>query len=85
MTVMDWLETYNDLSNVQVRIFDCNSENIVFDSANLEDPYDLLTEIYMSPYAYYEVGSSDLYLHEGVINLELNIDYEPEEDEDDFE
>jgi hypothetical protein len=29
----------------------------------------------------YEVGSYDLYLHNGVINLEINIDYEPEDEE----
>lgn len=82
MTVMDFLEIANDLSNIRVRIFDCNSESIVFDSINCEDPCDPLGEIYMSKYAYDEVGSSDLYLHEGTINLELNIDYEPEDDED---
>jgi hypothetical protein len=36
----------------------------------------------MSDMADYEVSSFDLYLHNGVINLELNIDYEPEEDDD---
>ena len=82
MTVMDLLEIANDLSNVRVRIFDCNSEKIVFDSINCEDPYDPLGEIYMSKYAYDEVGSYDMYLHDGVINLEMNIDYEPEEDDE---
>ena len=85
MTVMEMLELANDLSNVRVRIFDCNSETIVFDSINCEDPYDPVMEIYMSPYEEYEVGSYDLYLHDGVIHLEFNIDYEPEEEEDDFE
>lgn len=82
MTVMDFLELANDLSNVRVRIFDCNSESIVFDSINCEDPTDPLGEIYTSKYAYDEASSYDLYLHNGIINLELNIDYEPEEDED---
>lgn len=82
MTVMDFLEIANDLSNIRVRIFDCNSEKIVFDSIDCEDPYDPLGEIYMSRYAYDEVGSYDLYLHDGVINLELNIDHEPDEEDD---
>ena len=82
MTVMDFLENANDLSNVRVRLFDCNTESIVFDSINCEDPYDPVGEIYMSPYDECEVGSYDLYLHDGVINLELNIDYEPEEEFD---
>lgn len=85
MTVMDFLENANDLSNVRIRLFDCNTESIVFDSINCEDPYDPVNEIYMSEFAYEEVGSWDLYLHEGVINLELNIDYEPDDEEYDFD
>lgn len=81
MTVMEILETATDLSEVRIRIFDCNSEEIIFDSDKLEDA-DPVMEIYMSDMADYEVGSFDLYLHNGVINLELNIDYEPEEDDD---
>ena len=82
MTVMDFLEIANDLSGIRIRIFDCNSESIVFDSDGLNQFDDTVMEIYTSPYAYYEVGSYDLYLHDGVINLELNIDYEPEEDDE---
>jgi hypothetical protein len=81
MTVMEMLETATDLSEVRIRIFDCNSEEIIFDSNKLEDE-DPVMEIYMSDMADYEISSFDLYLHNGVINLELNIDYEPEEDDD---
>ena len=83
MTVMEMLEAATDLSNVRVRIFDCNSETIVFDTINCEECCDPVMEVYMSPYEYYEVGSYDLYLHDGVITLEFNIDYEPEDEEDD--
>lgn len=78
MTVIELVELANDLSNIRVRIFDCNSEEIVFDSINLEDPYDPVMEIYLSDFAEYEVGSYDLYLHEHIITLEMNIDYEEE-------
>jgi hypothetical protein len=78
---MDFLENANDLSNVRVRLFDCNTESIVFDSINCEDPYDPVNEIYMTEFADEEALSWDLYLHDGIINLELNIEYEPEEDE----
>jgi hypothetical protein len=81
MTVMEMLGTATDLSEVRIRIFDCNSEEIIFDSDKLKDE-DPVMEIYMSDMADYEVSSFDLYLHNGVINLELNIDYEPEEDDD---
>ena len=82
MTVMDFLENANDLSGIRVRIFDCNSEEIICDSDNMDENEDILMEIYLSSYAYYEVGSYDLYLHNGVIHLELNIDDEPEEDDE---
>ena len=64
MTVRDLLEMCNDASEIRIRIFDCNSEEIIF-----------------SDVADYEVCSYDLYLHNGVINFEFNIEYEPEEEE----
>lgn len=80
MTIRDLLELCNDASSIRLRIFDCNRENIVFDSDNLDKYDDAVSEIIFSDFADYEVGSYDLYLHNGVINLEMNIDYEPEED-----
>ena len=82
MTIRDLLELCNDASSIRLRIFDCNSENIVFDSDNLDKYDDAVSEIIFSDFADYEVGSYDLYLHNGIINLEMNIDYEPEEDDE---
>ena len=82
MTVRDLLELCNDASNLRLRIFDCNSEDIVFDSDKLDEYDDAVSEIIFSDMADYEVGSYDLYLHDGVINFEINIDYEPEEDDE---
>lgn len=83
MTVYEMVELCNDLSNIRLRIFDCESEEIIFDSDKLTDDDDLVMEIYCSDMADYEVGSYDLYLHNGVINLEINIDYDmPEEEEE---
>lgn len=81
MTVRDMLELCNDASNVRLRIFDCNSEDIIFDSDKIDEFDDPVSEIIFSDMADYEVGSYDIYLHNGVINFEINIDYEPEEDE----
>ena len=83
MTVMELVETATDLSNVRVRIWDCESEQTIFDSDNLTENEDLVMEIYCSDMADYEVGSYDLYMHNGVINMELNIDYDMNEEEDD--
>lgn len=82
MTVYDMLELCNDVSNIRIRIFDCESEQIIFDSDMLECNTDPVMEIYCSDMADYEVGSYDLYLHNGVINLEMNIDYDMPEDEE---
>ena len=79
MTVRDLLELCNNAMNIRIRIFDCNTEAIIFDSDRLDEYDDAVSEIIFSDMADYEVGSYDLYLHDGVINFEINIDYEEEE------
>ncbi len=81
MTVRDLLELCNDASGIRLRIYDFNSESVVFDSDKLEMYDDAVSEIIFSDMADYEMNSYDLYLHNGVINLEINIDYEPEDEE----
>ena len=82
MSIRDMLELCNDASNIRIRIFDCNSEEIIFDSDKLNDYDDAISEIIFSDMAYYDVGSFDLYLHNGIINLEINIDYDADNDEE---
>ena len=81
MSVRDLLELCNDASGIRIRIFDYNTEDIIFDSDKLDDYDDAVSEIIFSDMGEHEVGSYDLYLHNGVINLEINIDYEPEEED----
>jgi hypothetical protein len=81
VTVRDLLELANDLYGIRLRVFDYNTEEIIFDSDKLDKDDDAVSEIIFSDIGDYEVGSYDLYLHDGVINLEINIDYEPEEDD----
>ena len=80
MTVMEMLDLATDLSEVRIKVFDCNNEIVIFDSKNLTDE-DPVMEVYLSDIADQEVLSYDLYLHNGVIHLEFNIDYEAEEDD----
>ena len=82
MTVMEMVELLNDNSNIRLRVFDCETETIIFDSDNLDEDADPVMEIYVSDMADYEVGSYDLYLHNGVINLEINISYDMDEEDD---
>ena len=81
MTVRDFLELATDLSSIRLRIFDFNTEEIIFDSDKLDEYDDPVSEIIFSNIGDHEIGSYDLYLHEGIINLEINIDYESEEDD----
>jgi hypothetical protein len=81
MTVRDLLELCTDASDIRLRIYDFNSESDIFDSDKLDMYDDAVSEIIFSDMANYEVSSYDLYLHNGVINLEINIDYEPEDEE----
>ena len=80
-TVRDLLEMCNDASEIRIRVFDCNSESIIFDSDKLDEYDDAVSEIIFTDIGDHEVGSYDLYLHNGIINLEINIDYEAVEDE----
>lgn len=82
MTVRDLLELCTDASDIRLRIYDFNSESDIFDSDKLDMYDDAVSEIIFSDMADYEVSSYDLYLHNGVINLEINIDYEANDDED---
>ena len=82
MTVRDMLELCTDASDIRIRIYDFNSESDIFDSDKIDKDDDAVSEVIFSDMADYEVSSYDLYLHNGVINLELNIDYEPEEDDE---
>ena len=81
MNVRDLLELCVDVSNVRLRVFDFNTEDIIFDSDKLDEYDDPMSEIIFSDISDYEVLSYDLYLHDGVINFEINIEYEPEEDD----
>ena len=81
MSVDYFLTLATDLSGVVVRIFDCTSEDIVYDGKDSDDPlFDIDYDIRS-----YEVDSYDLYIdRNGKLTLELNITMD-EEDEDEDE
>ena len=81
MTVQDMLELCTDLYNVHICVYDCLSEQVIFDSDKLDRDDCPVMELYGSDIGNHEVCSYDLYLHNGIINLEFNIDYEPEDEE----
>lgn len=79
MSVRDFIELFNDLYAARIRLFDCNSGEIIFDSDEEEfenlDPVEALfsTGMYDD-----EVLSVDLYRDDKTIVLELNVEHEEE-------
>ena len=69
MTVRDLLELCVETSNVRLRVFDFNTENIIFDSDKLDEYDDPMSEIIFSDIGDHEVLSYDLYLHNGAVNF----------------
>lgn len=80
MTVYEMLEMCNDACSIRIRIFDCNSDEIIFDSNLLTIGKNPVREIYLSNIRERKVWSYDLYLDEEAIVLEINIDYDNEEE-----
>lgn len=76
MDVYDFLNTFSDLSAVVISIFDCASEEVVWNSVELDDAgIDAVTALQCSDFASYEVQGADLFKNrDGLIQLEINID-----------
>lgn len=81
MTVTELLEMATDLSHCHVTVYDLGTETNVIDSEKLAEDEDITSEIYFSGIGDYEVCSYDLFLHDGIIHLEINIEYDFEEEE----
>lgn len=69
MDVYEFLNNANDLSNVIVTIFDCDSQEVVFNGAESDDPvFDC------GAFHDFDVGSFDIFKdRDGRLCLELNI------------
>ena len=81
MDVYDFLNTFTDLSAVVLSIFDCGSEQVVWNSSEDMDEIDAVAALQISDYAMYEVQSVDLFKNrDGLIQMEINIDMGGEDD-----
>ena len=81
MDVYEFLDCANDLSGVIVTIYDCDSEEVVYNSENSED---IVSDVEYNGHGDYDVESYDLFKdREGRLCLELNISMGDELDEDD--
>ena len=73
-----FVELTSDLDHCCVRLFDCNSEEIVWNSDE-HNECDTIRELSYSEFADYEVLGYDLYLHDGRIYFEINIEVEEDD------
>ena len=82
MDVYDFLNTFSDLSAVVLSIFDCSSEEVVWNSIkDMDDELDAVYALQCSDFASYEVQGVDLFKNrDGLIQLEINIDMGDEND-----
>lgn len=87
MTIYDFLEALNENYETVFTLFDCNSEEVVFmatDDAENTCEFNREDLLY-SEYSDYEIGSMDMWVDNGKIHIEFNIEVENEEDFEDEE
>lgn len=82
MIIYDFIEAINDAWNIVFKLFDCETENCVFVSDDEDDTRVEFTaeELLDSKYADLEYGSIDMWIADGKIYIEFNVDI----DEDNF-
>lgn len=73
MTIYDFINSINDCWNIVFTLFDCNTEERV----SIDDKTEFeATELTYSEYADYEICSMDMWIDNGQIHIELNIEVE---------
>ena len=82
MTIYDFITSINDTDNIVFTLFDCNTEslvNVLVDDDHKTKLQDM--ELLYSKYSDCELGSMDMWIENGQIHIEFNIEI----DEEDFE
>lgn len=81
MTIYDFIDSITDAWNIIFTLFDCNTEALVIVNTDDGEKVRLeATELLYSKYADYEIGGIDMWIDEGKIHIEFNIEI----DEEDF-
>lgn len=77
MTIYEFVNSITDCWNIVFTLFDCNTEELVGiytddgEKASVE-----ATDLLYSEYADYEIGGIDMWVNEGKIHIEINIEVE---------
>lgn len=81
MTIYEFIETVNEGSDVIYTLFDCNTEEVVaMDTDESENATEFSRDdLLYSDYADYEICSVDMWIGNGRIHVEFNIEVEEEE------
>ena len=80
MTIYEFIETVNEGSDVIYTLFDCNTEDVVFmatDEAENTCEFNR-DDLLCSEYADCEICSLDMWIANGRIHIEFNIEVEEE-------
>ena len=77
MTIYDFVNSITDCWNIVFTLFDCNTEQLV----SVETDYGEETELNVdnllySEYADLEIGGTDMWIDNGKIHIEFNIEIE---------
>lgn len=86
MTIYEFIESINEGSDVIYTLFDCNTEEVVSMDT---DEFENITEfsrddLLYSKYADYEIGSTDMWVSNGGIHIEFNIEIDEEDEWDEI-
>jgi hypothetical protein len=81
MTIYDFINTINDCWNIVFTVFDCNKEDlVVIDTDDGEKTQFEASELLWSNYVDYEIGGTDMWVDNGQIHIEFNIEVDEEEE-----
>ena len=73
-----FLSMATDLYGCRVTIFDCESEDVVWDSNNY-DGYNIAEEVDYAGFGDYDLDSYDIWVEDGKAHIEINISIEEDE------
>ena len=75
-----FLSMATNFCDCRVTIFDCESEDVVWDSNDIDDEDLIAFEVDAAGFGDYEIESYDIFVDNGKVHLEINISVE-EDDE----
>lgn len=80
MTIYEFVNSITDCWNIVFTLFDCNTEELVsIGTDESENAIQFTSEdLLYSDYADYEIGGVDMWIDEGKIHIEFNIDVDEE-------